>query len=404
MKPIISVKNLSKKYQIKEKLPYYSLRDSFINLVRGYAKTSRKSDFIWALKDVSFDVIPGGVLGIIGNNGSGKSTLLKILSQITPPTSGTIVLDGRVASLLEVGTGFHPELTGRENIYLNGAILGMSRKEIKKKFDEIVDFAEIEKFLDTPVKHYSSGMYVRLAFSVAAHLESEILLVDEVLAVGDEFFQKKCIDKIIQIKQSGKTIILVSHNLNQISALCQKVMVLHNGVLLTVTSPEMAINRYFNVILGKGLDQNKYFDYIKRHGLGDAKITNILMITKGLKKRNIFHSGDYIKVRLFYECKRAIMSPNFGLAIYRNDGVYCYGINCAIDKSKPVKISGKGFIDIEYPQITLLDGNYYFDVAIYGETEEVIYDYISRAFPFKIISEYKNQGLVSIAHEWIKPY
>src|SRR3989344_5621221 len=213
MKPIIEIENLSKEYTLFHKLPYYTLRDMFtsvarkpLDILRGKIKSHEQEKFS-ALKDINFSIQQGERVGIIGRNGAGKSTLLKILSQITPPTTGEIILRGRVASLLEVGTGFHPELTGRENIYLNGAILGMKKKEIAKKFDEIISFAEIEKFLDTPVKRYSSGMYVRLAFAVAAHLEPEILLVDEVLAVGDAQFQKKCLGKMEDVANQGRTIL-----------------------------------------------------------------------------------------------------------------------------------------------------------------------------------------------------
>ncbi|MFM9161208.1 MAG: ABC transporter ATP-binding protein, partial [Dolichospermum sp.] len=230
---IIRVENLGKKYLIGHQqegsYSYVSLRDvitqgakSLIKTLKNpQARVAQNTEEFWALKDVSFEVKQGEVVGIIGRNGAGKSTLLKILSRITEPTTGKIEINGRVASLLEVGTGFHPELTGRENIYLNGAILGMSREEIKRKFDEIVAFAEVEKFLDTPVKRYSSGMYVRLAFAVAAHLEPEILVVDEVLAVGDIAFQKKCLGKMQDVAQEGRTVLFVSHNLSAVRILCQ---------------------------------------------------------------------------------------------------------------------------------------------------------------------------------------
>lgn len=241
MAPIITVENLSKRYVIDHQRQegYTSLRDvlarsarSAINKLTAPSSTKRNDSLreeFWALKDVNFEIHEGDRVGIIGRNGAGKSTLLKILSRITEPTSGKITLKGRVASLLEVGTGFHPELTGRENIYLNGAILGMNRAEIKRKFDEIVAFAEVEKFLDTPVKRYSSGMYVRLAFSVAAHLEPEILVVDEVLAVGDIQFQKKCLGRMEEVASSGKTILLVSHNMPTILSLSNKVLLLSEG-------------------------------------------------------------------------------------------------------------------------------------------------------------------------------
>ena len=209
---------------------------------------NREGEMIWALKDVSFTVEQGEVLGIIGRNGAGKSTLLKILSHITAPTEGKIKVKGRVASLLEVGTGFHPELTGRENIYLNGAILGMSRKEIDRKFDEIVDFAEIEKFVDTPVKRYSSGMYVRLAFAVAAHLEPEILLVDEVLAVGDAAFQKKCLGKMSDVAKEGRTVLFVSHNMASVESLCPNVMILKSGRIAFSGESSLGIKTYLTTM------------------------------------------------------------------------------------------------------------------------------------------------------------
>ena len=229
MKPILEIQNISKKYRIQHQAGgYLSLRERMLDVFKF--KQNEKEDF-WALKDVSFDVQPGESIGIIGRNGAGKSTLLKVLSKITPPTTGKIITRGRIASLLEVGTGFHPELTGRENIFFNGSLLGMKRMEIKAKFDEIVDFSGVEKFLDTPLKHYSSGMQLRLAFAVAAFLEPEILIIDEVLAVGDAEFQKKCLGKMENVSKSGRTILFVSHDLNAISNLCAKTIVLKGGSL-----------------------------------------------------------------------------------------------------------------------------------------------------------------------------
>lgn len=232
MKSIVRVDQVSKQYRIGARENYYTLRDSIMTAVRAPLSRFRRQngdETIWALKDVSFEVKPGEVLGIIGRNGAGKSTLLKILSRITEPTSGRIELFGRVASLLEIGTGFHHELTGRENIYLNGAILGMRRAEIDRKFDEIIAFAEIDKFLDTPVKRYSSGMYMRLAFAVASHLEPEILIVDEVLAVGDAAFQKKCLGKMNNVAKAGRTVLFVSHNTGAVLQLCSRTIVLEDG-------------------------------------------------------------------------------------------------------------------------------------------------------------------------------
>src|SRR5215510_11481136 len=245
----IRIENLSKKYEITVgKDRHDTLRDQISDSVRSlFHRNGRprgQRETLWALKDVSFEVNQGEVVGIIGRNGAGKSTLLKILSRITEPTEGRVRIRGRVASLLEVGTGFHPELSGRENVFLNGAILGMSREEIKRKFDEIVAFAEIEKFLDTPVKRYSSGMYVRLAFAVAAHLEPEILIVDEVLAVGDFEFQRRCLGKMNQVAHGGRTVLFVSHNMSAIEYLCNRAVLLDGGVCRCIGTAREAIDQY----------------------------------------------------------------------------------------------------------------------------------------------------------------
>jgi lipopolysaccharide transport system ATP-binding protein len=290
--PVIAVENLGKRYRIghQQSHNYVALRDVLASKVdaplrwfgqRAPAPTDRTVDF-WALKDVSFEVQQGDVLGIIGRNGAGKSTLLKLLSRITEPTEGRVMLEGRVASLLEVGTGFHPELTGRENIFLNGAILGMTRSEIKRNFDEIVAFADVETFLDTPIKRYSSGMYVRLAFAIAAHLESEILIVDEVLAVGDVQFQKKCLRRMTEVAAGGRTVLVVSHNMNAVESLCTSALHLdagrvqgfgddvrgliasHVGTLLGESSTSAWTNK--SNILNHAVMQPLYFAVESSHG------------------------------------------------------------------------------------------------------------------------------------------
>jgi len=240
MRPIIKVEEVSKRFRIqpreKPSVPYETLRESLVKALkspfRGSARNGNSDDTIWALKDASFEVMPGEVMGIIGPNGAGKSTLLNVLSRIIEPTSGRVELYGRVASLLEVGTGFHPDLSGRENVYLNGAILGMKRREIDARFDEIVSFAEVEKFVNTAVKHYSSGMYLRLAFAVAAHLEPEVLIVDEVLAVGDASFQKKCLGKMDDVTRIGRTVLLVTHSLAMVTQHCQRAILLDGGQII----------------------------------------------------------------------------------------------------------------------------------------------------------------------------
>src|SRR3989440_7842054 len=255
MPPMASIENVSKRYRIGGLHPgYFTFREMLEGIARapfrrwrganGNGAPTRRN--FWALKDVNLEVKQGELLGIIGHNGAGKSTLLKILSRITKPTTGRVKLDGRVGSLLEVGTGFHPELTGRENIYLNGAILGMRRAEITRKFDEIVAFSEVERFIETPVKWYSSGMYVRLAFSVAAHLEPEILIMDEVLAVGDAAFQQKCLDKMHEIRQQGRTIFFVSHNMPAVTRLCRRVLLMQQGQITADGAAQEVVNTYLS--------------------------------------------------------------------------------------------------------------------------------------------------------------
>lgn len=252
MRPIVSVQNLGKQYRLGTQAAAYStIRESLTNTIRRRQNSGTKAQTMWALRDVNFEIAPGEVLGIIGRNGAGKSTLLKILSRVTEPTTGRVELHGRVGSLLEVGTGFHPELTGRENILLNGSILGMSRKEILRRFDEIVEFAEVDQFIDTPVKRFSSGMYLRLAFAVAAHLKPEILVVDEVLAVGDASFQKKCLGKMGDIARRGRTVIFVSHNMSAVQRLCTRGLLVDAGRIVKDGAVAETISTYLGTDLAQ---------------------------------------------------------------------------------------------------------------------------------------------------------
>lgn len=300
---VIRVENLSKKYTLGHQKPKGSttFRDALVNGVKSLghllASPNNKDDCnptdFWALKDIYFDIKQGDRVGIIGRNGAGKSTLLKILSRITEPTTGRIAIQGRVASLLEVGTGFHPELSGRENIFLNGAILGMSKAEINKKFDEIVAFAEVEKFLDTPIKRYSSGMYVRLAFAVAAHLDPEILIVDEVLAVGDIRFQNKCIGKMEDVSKQGRTILFVSHNMSTVSHLCNRGIVLESGTIASDTTADTAIKIYLekSYKLAQEVPIEQRSD---RSGSGRVRATSFQVLnTNGEPENSIMSGSDY---------------------------------------------------------------------------------------------------------------
>lgn len=267
----VHARGVSKSYQIAHEHGATTLGESIIKRIRKPLARASYETF-WALKDIDFDIKQGDVVGIIGRNGAGKSTLLKIFSRITAPTTGEITIRGRVGSLLEVGTGFHPELTGRENIYLNGSILGMSRREIESRFDEIVDFSGVEQFLDTPVKRYSSGMYVRLAFSVAAHLDPEVMIVDEVLAVGDAEFQKKCLGKMQDVARSGRTVLFVSHNMHSVATLCRTAVVLERGQLAYYGNVETAISTH---LTSRSDSTNTMADMDRRPGSGDSRITKV---------------------------------------------------------------------------------------------------------------------------------
>jgi lipopolysaccharide transport system ATP-binding protein len=289
MKPIIEIKNISKKFRIHhESSPYLSLRDSLTGLFR---KNEKSVEDFFALNDVSFNVQPGETVGIIGKNGAGKSTLLKLLSKITPPTTGTIICRGRLASLLEVGTGFHPELTGRENIFFNGSILGMKKKEILRNFDAIVDFSGVEKFLDTPLKHYSSGMQLRLAFAVAAFLENEIMVIDEVLAVGDAEFQKKCIGKMEDVSKSGRTLLFVSHNLSVVQNLCKTSVYLKEGRVNGIGPTKEILSSYY-----KSFQQEKRELIYDLDNAPGNDFFRLLQITVDKVKKNNKDPDDFFRI------------------------------------------------------------------------------------------------------------
>jgi lipopolysaccharide transport system ATP-binding protein len=373
----IRVENLGKKYKIgANQARYQTLRESIVNgfsysIERIKGNSPKENNIIWALKDINFEVKHGEVLGIIGRNGAGKSTLLKILSRITRPTTGRFELNGRVGSLLEVGTGFHPELTGRENIYLSGAILGMKRKEINRKFDEIVDFAEIEKFLDTSVKHYSSGMYMRLAFSVAAHLEPEILLVDEVLAVGDVAFQNKCLNKMDNIANQGRTILFVSHNLTAIGKLCPKSILLNNGKIDQINQSKLSINKYLESL------SNATNNFIERIGTQRAKITHITILNKDDIASSILSMGDTVKIIISGETTSKQLEFTVAIQLVSMDGsIILYGA----DLFTPIKPqSDLTFsFSVKIQELLVMPGEYYFNFWI-GKSGIEEFDYIKYA-------------------------
>lgn len=330
--PIITVQNLSKQFRLgANSYANLNLREAFAARLRAPLRTRQNNrdapeESIWALRDVSFEIQPGEVVGIIGRNGAGKSTLLKILSRITEPTAGRAELYGRVGSLLEVGTGFHPELTGRENIYLNGAVLGMKHAEIERQFDEIVAFAEIDRFLDTPVKRYSSGMYMRLAFAVAAHLDPEILLVDEVLAVGDLAFQKKCLGKMKDVAQHGRTVLFVSHNLQSIVALCSRALFVESGQLVDDGSAAKVVENYLGEAI-KALPSAHWEIPEAAPGTNLLRLRSVRVLNDAGEVSGSFGMDEPIHVEVTYRLLRSGLETNVGVHVQNAQGILAFGAN-----------------------------------------------------------------------------
>lgn len=394
-KPIIEIKGIGKKYNIThQRGGYIALRDVLAGILKNpfkFAKHKAKQiagiatkEEFWALRGVNLEIQKGDIVGIIGHNGAGKSTLLKILTGITPPTEGEIIMRGRVASLLEVGTGFHPELTGRENIFLNGAILGMTKKEIVRKFDEIVAFAGIEKFLDTPVKYYSSGMYVRLAFSVAAHMEPDILLLDEVLAVGDAEFQKKCLGKMEEVtKSDGRTILFVSHNLTAIQRLCNKSILLENGAIKATGKTQEVLELYRK---GVASTQPGKLHLEERHNTGNIKITGIdITDTNG---STLINSDSKLNIKIKYssDLKETINDVRVLISITseRSQSMVLRLDSHGTLKTLDGYIVPNGEIVCETDIINLVDGRYSIEVAFL--LQDISRGYVKTKSQFDVIT------------------
>jgi lipopolysaccharide transport system ATP-binding protein len=426
--PIITIENLGKKYRLahqSERPRYTALRDviaeqakrTFLGRSSREYKGSKRTEEFSALKDISLEIIPGEVVGIIGRNGAGKSTLLKILSRITEPTTGRVRIRGRVASLLEVGTGFHPELTGRENIYLNAAILGMTRAEMRGKFDEIVAFAEVEKFLDTPVKRYSSGMYVRLAFAVAAHVEPEIMVVDEVLAVGDAEFQKKCLGKMEHISRAqGRTVLFVSHNLPSIRQLCTRALLLKQGMLAESGGVAEVCELYLqsqDSPLGAGatcLDNDAVF----RYGEGSARITKLELIRANGIVSSSFFFGEPIRLRIYVQANRRLRDYIVGFSLNTIDGQVLVCSNHYDSLDREALLEGTHVFTCVADGLWLAPGRYTITLAVTSGDQRGPLDFIQTAafveiepFDFYAIRETKHlldlrPGFIRRPHKWCK--
>ncbi|MDX9992317.1 MAG: ABC transporter ATP-binding protein [Anaerolineales bacterium] len=371
-------------------------------------QSGRDGEIIWSLQDINFSVKQGEILGIIGRNGAGKSTLLKVLSRVTAPTKGLVKVKGRITSLLEVGTGFHPELTGRENIYLNGAILGMSKEEVRRRFDEIVDFSGVGMFIDTPVKRYSSGMYVRLAFSVAAHLETEILLVDEVLAVGDTDFQNKCLGKMKDITRQDRTVFFVSHNLGSIKSLCRRVLLLQEGKLVSDGDPEQVIGEYLQTNTQIS-ESGNVPDDIPRKGSAEAIIQSLTMFDKDGNLVSNFLFGQPVNVMIGIKAIREVIDAMIEVSIISMDGTHIIQSFSTDNEKLPYHLyPGECFVDFSM-NIPLLPQRYAFTLGIWSYKSGKPIDFVEHVFDFAVlnIGEDENKyyrwvvrGYISPAADW----
>ena len=368
-----------------------------VNLLR------RKSDReqFWALRDVSFEVPVGQTVGIIGNNGSGKSTALKLISGIIKPTSGTLTVNGRVSALLELGAGFHPDLTGRENVFLAGTILGMRQGEMKRRFDEIVDFSEMEQFIDTPVKHYSSGMYMRLAFAVATSVDPDILLVDEVLAVGDSSFQKKCYDRIRSFQKAGRTIVIVSHDLASVTETCSTIVWLHKGSVRQIGTSNQVVTDYleFTSAHGRSLSEEAPTP-------GDltaerpVRITKVDVLGSEGTPRFLFRTGEELVVSIGYIASELAHKAGFGVTVVRSDGTYCYATNTQGDIERGVVLKTEGEVRVSFNPLTLLPGTFFIHATVFERRTHAHYDFREHAAMFKVRSDLADHGICILPHEW----
>ena len=374
--------NVSKRFTLRHERSR-SFQEAALAFLRGQ-RNSREE--LWALKDVSFAIERGKTLGLIGPNGSGKSTVLKLITRILEPTSGQVVVQGRVSALIELGAGFHPDLTGRENVYLNGSLLGFGRNEMKGKFDSIVEFSELEKFIDVPIKHYSSGMHMRLGFAVAIHVDPDILLIDEILAVGDQAFQNKCLGKIGELKSQGVTILFVSHDLEAVRNLCPSAIWLENGVIQESGTTDRVIDSYLNNVTAlteaRLSRERPTRDNENRWGSGEVEITEVRFLDAQGRERRAFKTGEQMVVRLRYQAHTEVQQPVFGLAIYASDGVQINGPNTKLSDYTVESVEGAGEIDYIVDVLPLLEGTYELSVAVHDQDGLHTYDHQHRMHTF----------------------
>ena len=398
MSAAVQVEDLSKRFRI-----YHERNQSLKAAVMRRGRASYEE--FWALRDVSFEIPTGVTFGLIGENGSGKSTLLKCIAKILTPDAGRVVTHGKVAALLELGSGFHPELSGRENVFLNGSILGLSKAEITRRFDDIVGFAGLERFIDTPVKNYSSGMYVRLGFSVAINVDPDILLVDEVLAVGDETFQRRCAEKFADFRRAGKTIVLVSHAMGQLRNLCDQVAWLEHGRVVRVGEPGNVVDDYVGEshaeeavpAAAAGAEPGE-----QRWGSGEVRVESFALLDAAGQPTTSVRTGDPVTVRLRWATREPVERPVFGVAVHSLEGIEVTGPNTADAGLLPDKIDGSGVVDLHVPRLLLLPGRYDLSAAVYDATRQHPYDHRHRSYRFEVEpgDPREEHGLTSLGGSW----
>lgn len=412
---VIKVDNVHKKFKV-----YYDKGQTFKEKI--LFRNRNHYEDRWVLKGVSFELDKGEAIGLIGENGCGKSTLLKLMTKIMYPDQGTIEIEGRVSSLIELGAGFHADMSGRENIYTNASIFGLTKKEIDERLDDIIAFSELKEFIDNPVRTYSSGMYMRLAFSVAINVDADVLLIDEILAVGDANFQAKCFNRLREIKANGTTVVIVSHSLGQIEQICDRSIWIDSGVIRMEGKPR-EVHPYYLEFMGsknshienkaasikepidsdnKDDEKTDVEENIKeknRWGTKEAKIVEVKLYDKDKKERYVYKTGEDLSIEISYEAEKNIEYPVIGIGIFRNDGTNCYGTNTHIDRIDNVSLISKGKIICSIKNNNLISGEYKLDVAIHTR-DGFDYDYYKEAKTFRMYSDTEDVGVVRLNHEW----
>ena len=414
MKPgnAIEVKNVKKKFKV-----YFDKGSQLKE--RILFRNRNRYEERWVLDDVSFEVKQGEAIGLIGHNGCGKSTTLKLLTRIMYPDSGSIELRGRVSSLIELGAGVHPDMSGRENIYTNASIFGLTKKEIDERLDDIIEFSEMEPFLDNPVRTYSSGMYMRLAFSVAINVNADILLIDEILAVGDVNFQAKCFNKLREIKAQGTTIVIVSHSMGQIEQICDRSIWIHEGKIKAEGNPREIDKDYLDfmgqkrqeiaeqsqkkdeakTMVVEEIETRAEAEEKKRWGNGRARFREVCMSGKQSDRQRVFATEESVKIRMNYKVKQKVQDAVFGIGIFRDDGVQCYGTNTRIEQFKRFDLDKDGEVVVNIEKLSLLPGKYTLDVAIESDMATPV-DYFRQAYSFEVYSSLTDVGVFRMEHQW----